>query len=71
MFTLKSFFRKTAVKNKNMIAIINLNEMIASGESSSRAIFVAIKEFPHKITASKINKYLIARDFNNEWCFYR
>ena len=52
-----------AVRNKNADAIINLNEMIVSGDNSFNATLVAMKELPQKITARIINKYFIVRDF--------
>ncbi len=52
-----------AVINKNTEAIINLNEMIVSGDSSFSATLVAMNELPQKITAIIINKYFNLRDF--------
>ena len=52
-----------AVINKNTEAIINLNEMIVSGDNSFNATLVAMKELPQKITARIINKFFIVRDF--------
>jgi len=52
-----------AVINKNTEAIINLNEMIVSGDNSFNATLVAMKELPQKITARIINKYFNVRDF--------
>ena len=52
-----------AVINKNTEAIINLNEMIVSGDNSFSATLVAMKELPQKITARIINKYFNVRDF--------
>ena len=52
-----------AVINKNTEAIINLNEMIVSGDNSFNATLVAMKEHPQKITARIINKYFNVRDF--------
>ena len=46
-----------AVISKNTEAIINLNEIIASGDNSFNAILVAMNELPQKITARTINKY--------------
>ncbi len=50
--------------NKNTEAIISLNEIIVSGDNSSNATLVAMKELPQKITARIINKYLEVWDFN-------
>ena len=52
-----------AVINKNTVAIINLNEMIVSGDNSFNATLVAMKELPQKITARIINKYFNLREF--------
>ncbi len=52
-----------AVINKNIEAIINLNEMIVSGDNSFNATLVAMKELPQKITARIINKYFNVKDF--------
>jgi len=52
-----------AVIIKNTEAIINLNEMIDSGDNSFNATLVAMNELPQKITASIINKYFNVRDF--------
>jgi hypothetical protein len=59
----KSFLRRRAVINKNVAAIINLNEIIVSGDSSFSATLVAMKELPQKITARIINKYFNVREF--------
>jgi hypothetical protein len=59
----KSFLSKRAVINKNTEAIINLNEIIVSGDNSFNATLVAMKELPQKITARIINKYFNVRDF--------
>jgi len=53
-----------AVINKNTEAIINLNEIIVSGDNSFNATLVAMKELPQKITARIINRYLEVWDFN-------
>jgi len=53
-----------AITNKNNEAIINLNEIIVSGDNSFNANLVAMKELPQKITARIINKYLEVWDFN-------
>ena len=52
-----------AVIIKNTEAIINLNEMIVSGDNSFNETLVAMKELPQKITARIINKYFNVRDF--------
>ena len=52
-----------AATNKNNEAIINLNEMIVSGDNSFNATLVAMKELPQKITAKIIIKYFNVRDF--------
>ena len=62
-FIEKSFLYTIAVINKNTDAIINLNEMIVSGDNSFNATLVAMKELPQKITARIINKYFNVRDF--------
>ncbi len=51
-----------AVINKNTEAIINLNEMIVSGDNSFRATLVAMNELPQKITARIINEYFNLRE---------
>jgi len=62
-FIEKSFLSKMAVINKNTEAIINLNEMIVSGDNSFNATLVAMNELPQKITARIINKYFNVREF--------
>jgi hypothetical protein len=59
----KSFLYKKAAISKNTDAMINLNEMIVSGDNSFNATLVAMKELPQKITARIINKYFNVRDF--------
>ena len=54
-----------AVTNKNTEAIINLNEMIVSGDNSFNATLVAMKELPQKITARIINEYFNLREFKS------
>lgn len=52
-----------AVINKNTAAIINLNEIIVSGDNSFNATLVAMNELPQKTTARIINKYFNVKDF--------